>query len=125
MSQHSSCWLERHQFFIKYCRTERETFKGEGKIEFAVSARALMIMASHKVISGLGDRKGKHHWAELKAGRPFLNFLFFRLLDCSSPLTGISYVAKGAGYLKRSTLWSLHFTLTDNLHLKPTRGRLG
>lgn len=57
LPQHSSCWLERHQFFIKYRITEGETFKGEGKIEFAVSARALMIMAFHKVISGLGDWK--------------------------------------------------------------------
>lgn len=32
MSQHSSCWLARHQFFIKYCITEKETFKREKKL---------------------------------------------------------------------------------------------
>lgn len=57
MSQHSSCWLARHQFFIKYCIAEKETFKGEEKIEFAVSTQALMISAFYKVINWLYKRK--------------------------------------------------------------------
>ena len=57
MSQHSSCWLARHQFFIKYCIAEKETFKGEEKIEFAVSTQAVMISAFYKVINWLYKRK--------------------------------------------------------------------
>lgn len=39
MSQHSSCWLARHQFFIKYCITEKETFKGEEKLNLLFQLR--------------------------------------------------------------------------------------
>jgi hypothetical protein len=39
MSQHSSCWLARHQFFIKYCITEKEAFKGEKKLNLLFQLR--------------------------------------------------------------------------------------
>lgn len=88
MSQHSSCWLARHQFFIKYCITEKEAFKRE-KIEFSVSAQALMISAFYKVINWLyGGKKqvALHRAIQIEFSLLFYFLFFLNHLDFFSSL---------------------------------------
>lgn len=101
MSQHSSCWLPRHQFFIKYCITEKETFKGEKKIEFTVSAQALMISAFYRVINWLCEGKKQvvlHQAVQIQLLLLFIYLFFFvpfpKHLDFSTCLRHCLYGKK-------------------------------
>ena len=127
MSQHSSCWLARHQFFIKYCVTEKETFKGEEKIEFAVSTQALMILAFYKVINWLCEGKKQvvlHTALQIEFSLLFYLFIFFFLkhLDFPHSLRHCTYGKKNdlAICMTKSIPLCLPFCLNKCQFWQPT-----
>ena len=100
MSQHSSCWLAKHQFFIKYCITEKETFKGEEKIEFSVLAQALMILAFYKVINWLYEGKQVVLHRALQIEFSLLLYIFPSLSTLIFPPPwSTAYMARRASWL--------------------------
>lgn len=127
MSQHSSCWLARHQFFIKYCITEKETFKGEKKIEFAVSAQAPMISAFYKVINWLYEGKKQvvlHRALQIKFSLLFYYFPSLSTLIFPLPW-GTAYMARRMSWLHdKVILLCLHFYLNKPQCWQTTYGKI-
>lgn len=77
MSQHSSCWLARHQFFIKYCITEKETFKREKKLNSLFQLRLWWFRHFIRWLTDCMEERSKWYFTELYRLSSLFYFIFF------------------------------------------------
>lgn len=123
MSQHSSCWLARHQFFIKYCITEKETFKRQKKLNSLFQLRLWWFRHFIRWLTDCMEGRSKWYFTELYRLNSLFCFIFFFLnhLDFFSSLRNCLHGKKNdLAAWQKSILLCLHICFNKYQYWQPT-----